>query len=193
MILYIDCVGGVGGRHAARRRCSMPAPTSPRCATALAATGVDGLDLELDARRAPRRSRRRTSTSSRRTSTSHRSWRDVREIVEAAGARRRAARARARRVPPARARRGADPRRAARARCTSTRSASLDAIGDIIGVCVAAGLARRRRDRLLAAADLARVRAGGARPPAAAGAGDARDPARGRRAARAARGRAPSW
>ena len=135
MILYIDCVGGAAGDMLLAALLDAGADVAA-VREALAATGVEGLDLELT------RVERHGIGATHVTVVGprehvHRSWRDVREIVEAAGlaewpraraldAFSRLARAEGliHGVPPDDVR--------------FHEVGSLDAIGDIVGVCVAA-------------------------------------------------------
>ena len=155
--------GGAGGNRGCRAR---PATRACRAARDLG-----------DARRRRRARRARAPDLARRA-------RDRRGGV----APRLARGARARRVPATRGGRGADPPAPARRGAVPRGRLPRRDRGRhrrLRGGC----LARRGRDHVLAAADVARLRARGTRPPSAAGTGDARDPAGGRCAARAARGR----
>jgi uncharacterized protein (TIGR00299 family) protein len=135
VILYIDCVGGAAGDMLLAALLDAGADLAA-VREALAATGVEGLDLELT--RVERHGIGATHVQVIGPHEHvHRSWRDVREIVEAAGlaewpraraldAFGRLARAEGliHGVPPDDVR--------------FHEVGSLDAIGDIIGVCVAA-------------------------------------------------------
>ena len=135
MILYIDCVGGVAGDMLLGALLDAGA-NADEVRAALAATGVAGLDLRLE--RVERHGISATHVDVVAPSEHvHRTWRDVREIVEAAS------------LPAWPEARALDAfRRLAAAEGLIHRLppdevqfhevGSLDAIGDVIGVCVAA-------------------------------------------------------
>jgi pyridinium-3,5-bisthiocarboxylic acid mononucleotide nickel chelatase len=135
VILYIDCVGGVAGDMLLGALLDAGADVG-EVRQALAATGIDGLDLELE--RVERHGISATHVDVVAPPEHvHRTWREVREIVESASlsawaearaldAFRRLAMAEGliHRVPPE--------------EVQFHEVGSLDAIGDVIGVCVAA-------------------------------------------------------
>lgn len=135
MILYIDCIGGAAGDMLLAALIDAGADIA--CVReALAATGVEGLDLELT-----RVARHGVGAAHVDVVAPHehvhRSWRDVREIVEAAGLadgpRARALDAFARLARAEGLIHGLPPDDV-----HFHEVGSLDAIGDIVGVCVAA-------------------------------------------------------
>ena len=135
MILYIDCVGGAAGDMLLAALLDAGADVAS-VREALAATGVEGLDLELT--RVERHGIGATHVDVVAPHEHvHRSWRDVREIIAAAG------------LADGPRERALDAfGRLARAEglihglpadeVHFHEVGSLDAIGDIIGVCVAA-------------------------------------------------------
>jgi pyridinium-3,5-bisthiocarboxylic acid mononucleotide nickel chelatase len=134
VILYIDCVGGAAGDMLLAALIDAGADVAAVRA-ALAATGVAGLDLELT------RVERHGIGAAHvdvvaPPEHAHRSWRDVREIVEAAGLadwpRERALDAFSRLARAEGMIHGVPPDEV-----QFHEVGSLDAIGDVIGVCVA--------------------------------------------------------
>jgi uncharacterized protein (TIGR00299 family) protein len=139
VILYVDCIGGAAGDMLLAALLDAGADVEA-VRRALAATGVEGLDLELT--RVERHGIGANhvdivAAGARGLEHTHRTWRDVREIVEAAGldawpeahaldAFSRLARAEGliHGIPPD--------------EVHFHEVGSLDAIGDVIGVCVAA-------------------------------------------------------
>ena len=98
------------GRHAARRRCWTPAPTSTRSREALAGARRRRPRARRPSASSGTGSRARTSTSSRRPSSRTATGATIRALIDAAGLPDAGARASARGVQAARARRGRDPR-----------------------------------------------------------------------------------
>jgi uncharacterized protein (TIGR00299 family) protein len=135
VILYIDCVGGAAGDMLLAALIDAGADLAA-VRQALAATGVEGLDLELT--RVERHGIGATHVDVVAPHEHvHRSWRDVRAIVEAAGLaawpRARALDAFARLARAEGLIHGVPPDEV-----HFHEVGSLDAIGDIVGVCVAA-------------------------------------------------------
>jgi uncharacterized protein (TIGR00299 family) protein len=135
VILYIDCIGGAAGDMLLAALLDAGADEQA-VRDALAATGVAGLDLALTRVERHGIGAAHVDVVSQREHV-HRSWRDVREIVEAAGLaawpRERALDAFARLARAEGMIHGLSPDDV-----HFHEVGSLDAIGDVVGVCVAA-------------------------------------------------------
>jgi uncharacterized protein (TIGR00299 family) protein len=135
VILYIDCVGGAAGDMLLAALLDAGADVAA-VREALAATGVEGLDLERS--RVERHGTGATHVDVVAPSEHvHRTWRDVREIIEAASLaewpRARALDAFSRLARAEGLIHGVPPEEV-----HFHEVGSLDAIGDIVGVCIAA-------------------------------------------------------